>query len=407
MWSRRLRRSSGRASNRACVSSFFCKLMDARVKLHMERTVLFVHICVPPSNLRYLPWCRGPRRFASESSARTHAHTLGFLSAHGSLPSRSEHSPLHTRVQLSSPPPAFCLSAQQLRLRREHRTSCARASGGRHSWRRDDSDEHANRTGPHRSHLCSHVTIGCSHVTIGGTARPGMHLAHFVLGGGSFACARRRAEDLLRAADQRARGRHVRGLLLCFSQLPFLALPPRTFLDSPTPPVSRQVGLGNIFPLISDAADSNAATSNTPAVRARALLTPPALAMSLSPRGRSASSRRTRYPSPRTLSSPQVASRLRHDAPEFVPPLLKAPASCPDAPEIAPSATRSAPNEADLLPALDSGREKLLSSTESEDALKESKLARTLAIILYLSLSSYRCSRQMLPPSEALLPAPF
>eukprot|EP00964_Phaeocystis_antarctica_P049243 scaffold28549_cov64-Phaeocystis_antarctica.AAC.3 len=183
--------------------------------------------------------------------------------------------------------------------------------------------------------------------------------------------------------------------------------PPRTFFDSPTPPVSRQVGLGNIFPLISDAADSNAATSNTPAVRARALLTPPALAMSLSPRGRSASSRRTRYPSPRTLSSRQVVSRLRHDVPEFVPPLLKAPASCPDAPEIAPSATRSAPNEADLLPALDSGREKLLSSTESEDALKESKLARTLAIILYLSLSSYRCSRQMLPPSEALLPAPF
>jgi len=171
--------------------------------------------------------------------------------------------------------------------------------------------------------------------------------------------------------------------------------------------VSRQVGLGNIFPLISDAADSNAATSNTPVVRARALLTPPALAMSLSPRGRSASSRRTRYPSPRTLSSPQVAFRLRHDAPEFVPPLLEATASCPDAPEIAPSATRSAPNEADLLPALDSGREKLLSSTESEDALKESKLARTLAIILYLRLSSYRCSRQMLPPSEALLPAPF
>merc|ERR1740130_2636276 len=84
-----------------------------------------------------------------------------------------------------------------------------------------------------------------------------------------------------------------------------------------------EVGLGNIFPLISDAADSNAATSNTPA----------------------------------------VAFRLRHDAPEFVPPLLEATASCPDAPEIAPS-------EADLLPALDSGREKLLSSTESEDALK-------------------------------------
>ena len=73
------------------------------------------------------------------------------------------------------------------------------------------------------------------------------------------------------------------------------------------PPVSRQVSLGNIFPLISDAADSNAAT----VVRARALLTPPALAMSLSPRGRSASSRRTRYPSPRTLSTGRVSTPPR------------------------------------------------------------------------------------------------
>ena len=44
-------------------------------------------------------------------------------------------------------------------------------------------------------------------------------------------------------------------------------------------------------------------------------------------------------------------------------------------PEIAPSATRSAPaaepNEADLLPALDSGREKLLSPTEVESTLKD------------------------------------
>ena len=128
---------------------------------------------------------------------------------------------------------------------------------------------------------------------------------------------------------------------------------------------------GNILPLTSDAADSDVATGSTPAVRACALFTPPALAMSLSPRGRSASSRRTRYPSPRTLSSPQVASRLRHDAPEFVPPLLKAPASRPDEPEIAPSATQSAPNGADLCSALDSGREKLLSSTESEDVLKD------------------------------------
>ena len=68
------------------------------------------------------------------------------------------------------------------------------------------------------------------------------------------------------------------------------------------------------------------------------------------------------------------------DASEIVP--LKAPASRPDAPEIAPSATQSAPaqqNEADLLPALDPGRDKLLSSTESEDALKDCKFARTLA----------------------------
>ena len=166
------------------------------------------------------------------------------------------------------------------------------------------------------------------------------------------------------------------------------------------------MGLGNILPLTSDAADSDVATGSTPAVRARALFTPTALVMSSSPHGRSASSRALDIPDPVPCPR-QAASRLRHDAPEFVPPLLKAPASRPDAPEIAPSATRSAPSEADLLPALDSGREKLLSSTESEDALKESKLSRTLAIILYLSLSSYRCSRQMLPPSEALLPAPF
>ena len=60
---------------------------------------------------------------------------------------------------------------------------------------------------------------------------------------------------------------------------------PHLSLIRPIPPVSRQVSLGNILPLISDAADSDAAT----AVRACALLTPPALAMSLLPRGRSAS----------------------------------------------------------------------------------------------------------------------
>ena len=62
------------------------------------------------------------------------------------------------------------------------------------------------------------------------------------------------------------------------------------------------------------------------------------------------------------------------------------PASRADAPEIAPSTTRSAPkpNEADLLPALDSGREKLLSSTESENALKDRKLARTIIPYPYL-----------------------
>ena len=69
---------------------------------------------------------------------------------------------------------------------------------------------------------------------------------------------------------------------------------------------------------------------------------------------------------------------------------LKAPASRPDAPEIAPTATQSAlesapaaePNEADILPALDSGREKLLSSTESEDVLNDHRwLVRTLCEI--------------------------
>ena len=88
----------------------------------------------------------------------------------------------------------------------------------------------------------------------------------------------------------------------------------------------------------------------------------------------------TRDPSPAPCPR-QVATQLRPNAP------LKAPASRPDAPEIAPSATRSAaaaePNETNLLPALDSGREKLLSSTESEGVLKDrSWLARTLAIIL-------------------------
>jgi hypothetical protein len=118
----------------------------------------------------------------------------------------------------------------------------------------------------------------------------------------------------------------------------------------------------------------------------------PPFAMSLSPRGRSASSRALDIPAPVPCPR-QAASRLRHDAPEFVPPLLKAPASRPDAPEIA---TQSAPNEADLFPALDSGREKLL----SEDALKESKLARTLALILYLRLSSYRCSSRCYHPRK-------
>ena len=88
----------------------------------------------------------------------------------------------------------------------------------------------------------------------------------------------------------------------------------------------------------------------------------------------------TRDPSPASCPR-QVATQLRPNAP------LKAPASRPDAPEIAPSATRSAaaaePNETNLLPALDSGSEKLLSSTESEGVLKDrSWLARTLAIIL-------------------------
>ena len=80
----------------------------------------------------------------------------------------------------------------------------------------------------------------------------------------------------------------------------------------------------------------------------------------------------TRDPIP-TPCPLQVVFQLRPDAPEFVP--LVAPASRTDAPEIAPSATRSAPeaepNEADLLPALDSGREKLLLSTEVESTLKD------------------------------------
>ena len=166
-------------------------------------------------------------RFASEST-HARAHTHAWLCAPGArAPSRT----VSTRHCIAHP--SFFVSLQQLRQRRgrpRETHELWRVSGGRHSWtrRRDDSDEHANRTGAHRSHLCSHVTIG-------GTARPGMHLAHFVLRGGSFAscaaCALRRAEDLLRAADQRARDRHVRGLLLSFSQLPFMALPPpRTFL---------------------------------------------------------------------------------------------------------------------------------------------------------------------------------
>ena len=100
----------------------------------------------------------------------------------------------------------------------------------------------------------------------------------------------------------------------------------------------------------------------------------------------------TRYPSPAPCPR-QVEFQLRPDAPVFVPP--KTPTSRPDAPEIAPSATRSAlaaePNEADVLPALDSGREKLLSSTESKDALKDCRwLARTLAIILRPSSNCYK-----------------
>ena len=59
-----------------------------------------------------------------------------------------------------------------------------------------------------------------------------------------------------------------------------LAPPPALSLIA-HPPLSRQVGLSNIVPRISDAADSDAATGSTPAVRARALSTPPTLPMSL------------------------------------------------------------------------------------------------------------------------------
>ena len=80
---------------------------------------------------------------------------------------------------------------------------------------------------------------------------------------------------------------------------------------------------------------------------------------------------RTRAPTP--ACPRQVAFQLSPDAPGFVP--LEAPASRPDAPKIAPSATGSAPaaepNGADLLPVPDSRREKLLSSTEVEGPLKD------------------------------------
>jgi len=106
--SRRLRRSSGRASNRACVSSFFCKLMDARVKLHMERTVLFVHICVPPQTCGT---CRGAvvlgASQVSPAHARTHTHLAFFLRTGASHPAVSTR---HCIRACNSPAPLRILS---------------------------------------------------------------------------------------------------------------------------------------------------------------------------------------------------------------------------------------------------------------------------------------------------------
>ena len=76
---------------------------------------------------------------------------------------------------------------------------------------------------------------------------------------------------------------------------------------------------------------------------------------------------------------PSAAGRSGCAQPADAPVIVqrKAPASMsrPGATEIAPFATRSAPaaepNEADLLPALGSGQEKLLSSTEVEGTLKD------------------------------------
>ena len=117
--------------------------------------------------------------------------------------------------------------------------------------------------------------------------------------------------------------------------------------------MSHQVALGNILPLISDAADSDTVVS-TPAVRACALFTPPTLAISVSPRAMYGAQRIHRaYPrhSAREARPGQVAAQDRVDAPAIVP-LPKAPASFPDV-------------------ALVFGREKLLSSSEVEGTLKD------------------------------------
>ena len=106
------------------------------------------------------------------ADARARTRRTCFLLRTRALPAVcSRHGIAHTRATraLSSP----IVSAQQKRQRREARARRAgrgdRAAALVVSSARYDprAEENPNRTGAHRGHLCSHVTIG--------TARPAMH----------------------------------------------------------------------------------------------------------------------------------------------------------------------------------------------------------------------------------------
>ena len=120
----------------------------------------------------------------SPRGSSTHTRHAGFILRTGAQPVVcTRHFIAHTLAALALSSPLLSLHSDSTKDVKTERDTRAVESERRHSWtrRRDDSraEEHPNRTGAHRGHLCSHVTVG--------TARPAKHQRG---GGGSFAsCA--------------------------------------------------------------------------------------------------------------------------------------------------------------------------------------------------------------------------